>query len=232
MTSQIDLIESTLLNWKNSQMKSIPVGGLFSRNSVVYKHKAPLRSWMLRETVSWRLQDLLEQSLILYKQEYGLGPRVLLRSGIETLAVLIYLNQMIEQVLNDELSFDDFSNKTTKLVLGSRNVSTNHKSINILTILEKMNNEYDGIKKIYADLSEDVHPNSSGLIRGYSKINHEEYEICFSNRWMEIYKNKHLSGIILCHEIFDYQYNHEWTSLMEKLEQWIELNDSSICKEC
>ena len=90
-------------------MASIPVAGLFSRNSAAYKWKAPFRCWLLREAASWRMTDLLTQSYALHQQGHCLGARILLRSAFETLATLIYLNHKMRQVVNDKLNFRLFS---------------------------------------------------------------------------------------------------------------------------
>jgi len=91
-----------------------------------------MRSLELRETVSWRLHDLFAQSYSLYQQDHMLGARILLRSGFETLATLIYLNQLTQQVLDGKLSFHTWGDRTRTLLLGSRNNPEMPKSINIL----------------------------------------------------------------------------------------------------
>lgn len=209
-------------------MASIPVAGLISRNPVAYKWKAPFRSWMLREAVFWRLHDLLSQSYALHQQGHGLGARILLRSGFETLAVLIYLNQLTQQVLDGKLDFRAFSQKTATLLIGSRDGSTKHQSLNIITILEKCDKRYPGLAKLYAILSESAHPNYEGLCTGYSKMDHGEYETNFSNRWMEMYGEMHLGSMDLCMETFHHEYNDVWADLMDKLEAWIVTHDAHL----
>lgn len=224
----MDTIQENLANLKNSRMASIPISGLISRNPVAYKWKAPFRSWVLRETVFWRLHDLLVQSYLLHQHRHGLGARILLRSGFETLAVLIYLNQLMQQVLDEKLNFHLFGEKTTTLLLGSRDGSTMHKSLNIMTILERCDKRYHGLAQLYAILSESAHPNFEGLCTGYSKIDHSEYETNFSNRWMEIYGETHLGSMDLCMTTFHHEYNEVWVKLMENMESWIEANDVQL----
>src|SRR6185312_11144539 len=118
--------------WKQSLFPRMPVGGLLSRNPVADKWKAPFRAWMLREAVFWRLHDLLAQSYALHQQGHGLGARILLRSGFESLATLIYLNQLIQHVLGGNLDFHAFGGKTTTLLLGSRNKEDGPRSLNII----------------------------------------------------------------------------------------------------
>lgn len=221
-------VEQNLANWKNSLLSSIPIGGLLSRNPVAYKWKATFRVWMLREAVFWRLSDLMTQSYTLYRQGHGLGARILLRSAFESLATLIYLNQLMRQVLDGKLSFHDFGDKTATLLLGSRDGSTKHQSLNIMTVLEKCDKRYPGIAKLYSILSESAHPNYEGMVVGYSKIDHDEYETHFSNRWMELYGERHLESMELCMETFHHEYNDVWPNLIEKLEGWIVTNDAEL----
>jgi|AGTN01.1.fsa_nt_gi hypothetical protein len=227
----MNAVEQNLASWKESLFLSIPVGGLLSRNPVAYKWKAPFRVWMLRETVFWRLYDLMTQSYALHQQGHGLGARILLRSGFESLATLIYLNQLMLQVLDGKLNFHAFSGKTTTLLLGSRNNEHRPRSLNIITVLEKCDKRYPGLMALYADLSESAHPSYEGLCIGYSKIDHEEYETTFSNRWMELYGDRHLSSMDLCMSTFHLEYNEVWPALMEKLESWIEANDADLAEQ-
>jgi len=224
----MNTVEQHLANWKQSLVSSISVGSLLSRNSVVYKWKAPFRVWMLREAVFWRLNDLMTQSYALHQQGHGLGARILLRSGFESLATLIYLNHLMQQVLDGKLNFHTFGNKTTTLLLGSRDGSTPHQSINIMTVLEKCDKRYPGIAKLYGLLSESAHPNFEGMVAGYTKIDHDEYETHFSNRWMEAYGGRHLESMELCMSTFHHEYYDVSPALMEKLESWIETNDADL----
>ncbi|MFC3704868.1 hypothetical protein ACFOOL_08875 [Devosia honganensis] len=221
-------INATLAQWRGNLMASIPIAGLISRNPIAYKWKAPFRAWMLRESVAWRLLDLLTQSHALHKQDHILGARILLRSAFETLATLIYLNQIMRQVLDSALDFNAFGDKTSVLLLGSRNNPDGLKSMNIMTVLEKCAKEYPGLVTLYANLSESSHPSYEGLLRGYSKIGHDEYETHFSNRWTERYGHRSAEQITLCMETFLHEYNTVWPALMTKLEEWIEMNDERL----
>lgn len=224
----MNTVEDNLTLWKESLLSSIPVGGLLSRNRVAYKWKSTFRIWMLREAVFWRLNDLMVQSYALHQQEHGLGARILLRSGLESVSTLIYLNQLMQSVLDGKLDFHAFSDKTATLMLGSRDKSTDHQSINIMTVLEKCNKKYPGFLELYNALSESAHPNYEGIVMGYSKIDHGEYETHFSNRWMELYGDSHLGAMEACMSTFHHEYNDVWPTLMEQLEIWLEANDSKL----
>jgi len=143
----MNAVEQNLINWTRSLFPSIPVGGLLSRSPVAYKWKAPFRVLILREAVFCRLHDLMRQSFALHQQGHGLGARILLRSGFETLATLIYLNQLIQQVLDGKLNFHAFGQKTSVLLLGSRNKKDWPRSLNIVAVLEKCDKRYPGLRR-------------------------------------------------------------------------------------
>jgi hypothetical protein len=224
----MNAVEQNLANWKQSLLPSIPIAGLLSRNPVAYKWKAPFRVWMLRELAFWRVHDLMTQSYALHQQGHSLGARILLRSGFESLASLIYLNQLMQQLLDGKLDFHLFGEKTTTLLLGSRNSAHGPRSINIVTVLEKCDRRYPGLMKLYADLSESAHPSYEGLCMGYSKIDHDEYETNFSNRWIELYGDRHIGSMELCMGTFHHEYDDVWPALMETLEGWIVAHDAEL----
>lgn len=221
-------VEQALAEWKASLCQQIDVGRLFARSPIAHKWKAPFRSLMLRESVCWRLHDLLTQSHALHQAGHLLGARILLRSSFETVAILIYLNQMTSKVLAGTLTFHTFSEKTTQLLLGSKDQSTKHAAINIVTVLGHCDRRYPGIVQWYSDLSESVHPNYEGICVGYSKADRENYVTTFSNRWAKLYGGTHLDGIRACMVLFDTEYNEVWKAQMEDLELWIEANDAAL----
>lgn len=149
--------------WESTLCKEVDLASLYARNPEAHKWKLLHRIYVLRELVAWRLVDLLKQAGLLAQQELYIGSRILLRSSIETLVLLIYSSQKMDAVVDTGQGFHEFSDATSKLLLGSRNEMTKHQSINILTIIEKANKKYNRIMKMYSDLSETTHPNWQGM---------------------------------------------------------------------
>ncbi|NMG49888.1 hypothetical protein GO613_17470 [Azoarcus communis] len=224
----MNVVEQALSNWKNSLPEKVELGGLYSRNQTAHKWKAPFRSLILRETVFWRLHDLLSQSYALHQQGHGLGARILLRSGFETLATLIYLNWITDEVLQGTRTFHDFTSETSVLLLGSRNKTTKHESRNIVTILKHCDKRYAGIQALYDDLCEAAHPNFEGTCFGYSSVDFDNHTTVFQNKWREMYADKHLDSMQLCMLTFEAEYNEVWPPLFNKLEAWIEEHDAEL----
>ena len=224
----MDDLKRALANFRTSLCREVDVGGLFARNRAAHKWKAPWRALLLREAVAWRLQDLLEQSRILHASEGVLGARILLRSAFETLAVLIYLNKAMRSVVVGLLDFHVFSDKTTRLLLGSRDKTTSVESINIMSVLQSADKRYPGLESWYAALSESAHPNYEGMILGYSVADRENYVTSFENRWRSMYGATHESALLACLVVFEGEYNEEWPAAFEALEQWIVKSDTEL----
>lgn len=220
--------EQLLDRWKASLCKQVSVGGMLARNSVAHKWRAPYRSLILRESVFWRTHDLLSQAHTLYKNGHILGSRVLLRSALESVGILIYLNQITARVLEGTLNFHSFSEKTSRLLLGSRDGSTKSSSIHINEVLKQSEKKYEGIISIYATLSESAHPNFEGVCLGYSRVDYEQYETSFANHWVEMWADRHDSIVKLIAMVFENEYNNVWTPQLRKLEMWLTENDVEL----
>lgn len=158
-------LTAALVAMRNSLCREIDVGGLLSRNEIAHKWKAPWRALLLRESVAWRLIDLLDQSVHLQAEEMHLGARILVRSAFETLAVLVHVNLSMRGVVSGQVDFHHFSEHVTRLLLGSRNNSTPVENVHISKILGKANQRYRGLLSWYEDLSETAHPNYGGMLQ-------------------------------------------------------------------
>ncbi|MBU0712690.1 hypothetical protein KJ762_07415 [bacterium] len=221
-------IETIISKWQSEKLNKIEKGSVYSRNPIAHKWKAPYRSLVTRELVFWRIIDLIDQTVLLAKNDYILGARILLRSAIETLGILIYLNQKMKALLDGSIKYEDFDSITVRLILGTKQSDSKVESINIVTVLQKCDKKYPGIFDIYKDLSESSHPNFEGMSMGYSEIDDEKYITHFRNRWKELYSNdlEHLT--LTCISTFELEYNNVWPELFESLEKWLEKNDKYL----
>lgn len=217
-----------LLRWGQALCQSISVGGLISRCPIAHKWKAPYRCLVVREALLWRMHDLGEQIIVLYEQQHILGARILLRSAIETLALLIYLNQKISAVLEGSLSFFEFDRLTIQLLMGSKNNVTDQAAVNILTVLEKADRKHSGLSEIHQRLSESAHPNYDGVVYGYSSSDPVNYETNFLNRWAVIFGAEQEPYTDFVFAVFEDEYNKVYPELIEKLESWLRDNDSEL----
>lgn len=222
-------VEKVLDVWESSLVENIDLGGLFSRDPIAHKWKATYRITVLRELTFWRVTDTLKQLVLLVKNDHFLGARILLRSTIETIGILIYLNVKIKSVLDGNEKFESLSKTSMQLMLGSKDESTKINAINILTILNKhCERKYEGISDIYAGLSETAHPNYDGVCSGYSFIDETEYTTHFKNRFSEKYGRSIEDQTLAVMRIFEEEYSNVWPSMFESLEKWLVKNDAQL----
>lgn len=222
--------QETLERWGQNRCSRIEVGGLVSRNATAHKWKVTFRSLVIRETAFWRVHDLLLQSYTLQMQGMILGARILLRSALETTAMLIYLNHLTRGVLEGSENFHDFSKMTSRLLLGSKNRSTGHEAVNILTVLKHSEKRYPGVTGLFEMLSEAAHPNYEGMGFGYSRIDHARHVSNLGNYIGEMFGTQQESAMRLCMDVFEREYNNEWPGLFEELECWLVENDNELEK--
>lgn len=221
-------IPEILHHWNRQLPSKISVGGMIAKNPVAHKWRAPYRSLVLRETLCWRIHDLLTQAQFLYEANHILGSRILIRSALESVAILIHLNQLTAQVLDRSLNFHEFQKKTLKLLVGSRDRSTNHESINIVTVFKHCEKIYKGITEIYATLSECAHPNYEGVCLGYSETDEERHVTKFANKWQVMFADKHVSLVEFVSRTFEKEYTYIWVDQLHKLETWLVENDAEL----
>lgn len=223
-------IEECIDAYQDTLCKEVDVGGLFARNKIAHKWKVTYRVLLLRELVSWRFCDLMKQSVLLEKNNYFLGSRIIIRSGIETLTMLIYCTQKMENIVRVGSGFHEFSQKTTKLLLGSKDERTNFSSINIMDVLKTSAKKYPELLRAYDDLSEVTHPNWDGMSYIYSDVYEKGMVTRFTNDTGRKYKDSQLAILSLLCSIFEIEYNDSWIKAFDAFELWIIDNDTKLEK--
>ena len=224
-------MESTreqLERWRQSLCKDVSVGGLISRCPIAHKWKAPYRSLVVREALLWRMHDIGQQVLLLEDNRHILGARILLRSAIETLGVLIYLNQKTKALMSSSISYEEFDKATKQLLMGSKDGSTAFAAVNIVTVLMHAEKAHPGLTDIHQRLSESVHPNYDGVLYGYSETDAENYETRFTNNWLKFFGPEQQPGLAFVLAVFEHEYNDVWPRQLEELEGWLRDNDSEL----
>ncbi|UNK50546.1 DUF5677 domain-containing protein [Lysobacter sp. S4-A87] len=182
----------------------------------------------MREALLWRMHDLGQQTLLLAKHGHILGARILLRSCIETLGVLIYLNQKTQSVLSSTLSFFEFDEITKQLLMGSKNGATSLAAVNILTVLGQAEKVHPGLASMHQHLSESAHPNYDGVLFGYSSTDPDKHETHFVNNWVEFFGMEQEPGSAFVFAVFEHEYNVVWPQHMTQLEKWLRANDAAL----
>ncbi len=221
-------IENTLLSYQKALCTKIDIAGLYARSNIAHKWKLTFRLIALREGMSWRVVDLLLQAYKIGLNKMTVGARILTRSALETVCLLIYMNERIQSVVENKMSFNDFNEITVRLLMGAKNRTEWPLPINVMTLVEESEKLYPGVKELYNDLCETAHPNYDGVCAGYMKIYKEKFEAEFGIYWEERFGNQHEAAIRICIKIFEEEYNNKWPKLFEALERWLEENDKKL----
>ena len=225
----MEALDDRLERWREKLCPHITIGGLLARSPIAHKWKAPARCLIVRETLFWRMLDLGQQTSQLIQANGVLGALILIRSALETLGLLIHLNDKVEKTLTGELCFLEFEEASKKLLMGSRDKSTSLEAINILTVLEKADRKYRGLAQIHRDLSEIAHPNYAGVMASYAKTDREKFETHFHNGVATVF-GWMIDPAAYAFEVFEVEYN--WTArLMKQLEEWLEIHDEELERE-
>lgn len=211
--------------------KGLDLAGLHSRNPVAHKWKAPMRCWILRETVARRSLELLQHSTQLEIDGNFLASRILARSTVETLSVLVYSNYSMCQVASGALDFQSFSRRTVGLLAGSRNGVTPHNAVGVLTMVDRLDKDFSGLRKIYDDLSEYAHPNYEGLTSAYSQLKRSEDRIVFFPSMRPPVGDTVQFIIAICSNILIEHYNNRFVDGFDRLERWLSDNNAELSKK-
>ncbi|TZF83344.1 DUF5677 domain-containing protein [Cognatilysobacter lacus] len=226
----MERIQHVLEEWSKTLPTQVSVADMLSRCPIAHKWRAPYRSAVIRESLAWRVYDLGRQILLLMQSGHVMGARILLRSTLETAALLMYLNQKTEAVVAGSLSYQDFEQLTKNLLAGSKNESTPAAAVNILTVLDKAEGSHAGIVAIHKDLSETAHPNFDGVVFAYSSVDPQTHTTTFVNRASERFGARLEPAVMFVLLAFEYQYSRVWPRSMEALEAWLRANDSQLEK--
>ena len=146
---------------------------LYAR-SFTLKSKLPYKASSFRELLIHRLSDLADVAIELYESGRLVPAFIITRSVVETTAVAYWLYQKSQEFIEkqDEEAFDEF---LMKGMLGSKDGTTKYESCNVLTAVDRLDKEFPGLRDMYNTLCEFTHPNWSGVMGSYSKIEEEKY---------------------------------------------------------
>ena len=207
--------------------KNISAGGLVSRSIIAHKWKTPLRLCIIRETCNYRFFYLVKTSIELLECKKVMEARILIRSALETLAKLSYLNSQVDAVFSNG-NWEELQTKSEQLLFGSRELEGKQKPINIMSMLDKLIEKHPSFELMYNDLCETSHPNMDGLIVGFSEWDGVEGEINFGDFWWKFHVNteEYLHEIT---SIFIAEYD-SWVKGFEDLEKWLEAKDGKLSR--
>lgn len=128
----------------------------------------------------------------------------LTRALFETVSVVGYLNYKVD-TFNKNKDLETFNETIMKVMLGSRSEGVPYSSINILSMIERIDKIMPGYKMTYGNLSEYSHPNFAGTCGLYGELKKSKMTV-FSklNSDTVKYKSKTIDQICLALDTLKY----------------------------
>lgn len=133
------------------------------------KSKIPMKIHIYIEAMNLRTIDFSEAALILLQANYIVPSMTLIRSVFENVAQFYSISKTIERVVKTNKFENEIDEKITKVLLGTR-YDDEYKAVNILTQIERINEDFNGFRKFYESLCEFTHPNWDGVAGSYSEL--------------------------------------------------------------
>jgi hypothetical protein len=141
--------------------------------------KLPFEIEHLRESLIYRLFELVDAGVALLDTENFLGSVICSRSAQETISALSYIDELIDYSLkNGEVSH--LREMSRRLMFGRHNSDLGIDKINILTLISKVDRRLPGFEKQYFALSEYAHPNWSGAMGLFAQTGGKEIRVDFA----------------------------------------------------
>lgn len=134
--------------------------------------KIPFKVHSFIEIMNIRMIDFCESADLLIKNNHIIPSLSIIRALFENLAIIYRISSSINKSIETNLLDENFDELITKISFGTK-YDDDLIAINILTQIDKLDKEYNGIRKFYDSLSEFVHPNCDGVIGSYSELYEE-----------------------------------------------------------
>lgn len=127
----------------------------------------------------------------------------LTRALFETVSVVGYFNYKVD-TFNKDKNLEVFNDTVMKIMLGSRSDNATYSSINILTMVDRIDKIMSGYRMTYDNLSEYTHPNFAGTCGLYGQLKEETTSFSKLSSDVEKHKNETIDQICLALDTLKY----------------------------
>ena len=171
-----DDVDKILKELKENPPKEVNVQSMGGYNNIVAKYM------IARAGLLHRAFELAVSANNCLQNKEIVSSILLIRALFETSSVFGFIHYKIDNFIKTK-NIKDFDTDITNILYGTRNGTTANKSINILTIIDKINKEIPEYRSLYDRLSEYAHPNFTGtsLLYGSPQHNMVKFETTESN---------------------------------------------------
>ena len=144
--------------------------------SLTLESKIPFKVLSLREILIHRTSALATAAVEMFEQRRLVPAVVLARAIVETVAVTFNLHKQLVEFCDskDVEKIDDF---VSRGLVGERRSDASVKATNVLTLIDHVEKALPGFRQSYDGLSEYAHPNWSGGLGAFGRIDRKALEL-------------------------------------------------------
>lgn len=136
------------------------------------KQLTPHKAVVVRGGLLWRSEELGRAACDVLEHGEAVAGILLSRAVLENAAMIWRLYDLLNA--RSKMSADDLDKTLSRMLLGSRREGS-QEAINILTMVDRLEKQHNGIRKIYDALSEFAHPNFDGVTRSYTILDTQNH---------------------------------------------------------
>ena len=190
----------SLANFKNSLVARVDPAGLTRRS------KIPFKLFSLKELLLHRMTSLVESALTLYESNRRVPSFLVIRGCMETAGSVVYVRKKCERYVENK-DLDSFDESLIKGLAGGRDENAKIAAVNVLTLIDKIDNEYQGYRKMYDVLCEYTHPNFFGVLDVFGKIDPKQVWLDLGDEIRKPPAAYGLAPLLMSMTIFEESYN-------------------------
>lgn len=144
--------------------------------ALTLKSKIPFKAVSIRELLLHRVHALAGAAVELFESNRVIPAVILTRAVVETTAVMFTLHERLVRFLENQRTgeLDDFLMRN---LVGARNNPEMPISINILTLVDRVEKTIPGFRSSYDGLCECAHPNWAGAFGAYGEVDRQKLEL-------------------------------------------------------
>lgn len=169
--------------------------------------KVTFKLAVYREALLWRTIELGDGAVAGFEAKNLLSAIILTRCVQESAAAVFHFAETLQRHIRANTAIK-LNESAMKMLLGSRVTEREFESINILTLVDKVDKEIPGFRGNYDQMSEFLHPNFNGVALLFSNPQNE-YDVDFG-RYVRGYENNRSAGLTSLKTglmIFNHYYN-------------------------
>lgn len=178
-----ELINSAIADLDSWRVGELQVTGIFASSKLAWKH------FMFAQSLNYRMVHLVDSICLGWNERRFMGPVLASRAIIETAAILSRLLQKTQSSLESRNAqeLDEFLNRFTFQTRDREMLQRNPDlaATNILTEIARLDKRMGGVSAHYERLSELCHPNYSGHVGLFSKLDRSSGTVTFDDDIIE-----------------------------------------------